>query len=282
MNNVVTTRAAAHEPASKASAASAGLRNARQARRLSQLELALRVGVSQRHLSFIETGRAAPSRGMLLALLEALDVPLAQRNELLLQSGYAPEFAARDLGDPDLVSVRDALERLLAAHEPAPAIVVDAMWNLVLANRGARRMHRLLAGADVLAPPLNVLYRIFHPDGWRRLVVNFEEVAATLWHRVQLETLHHPPLAQLLQEIEPWVPRAARGPLNEWSAHSRPLAPVLATRYATERGELAFFSAFTTFGTPQDITVASLRVEHFFPADAKTEAVCRELAACES
>ncbi|HEU0200433.1 MAG TPA: helix-turn-helix transcriptional regulator [Burkholderiaceae bacterium] len=265
--------------AREVAAPGAGLRGARQARRMSQMDLALRVGVSQRHLSFIETGRAAPSRGMLLALLEALDVPLTQRNELLLQAGYAPEYGARDLRDTDLGAVREALQRLLDAHEPAPAIVIDAMWNLVLANRGAQRLHRLMSGEPTLAPPVNVLKRIFHPDGWRKLVANFDEVAAATWQRVQHEMLQHPPLAQLAHEVEPWVPPALRRPRYLQANHARPLAPVLTTRFKTPRGELTFFSAFTTFGTPQDITVASLRVEHFFPADAHTDRVCRDVAA---
>lgn len=260
-----------------------GLKAARQARRWSQLELSLRVGVSQRHLSYIETGRAKPSRHMLLALTDALDLPLGQRNALLLAAGYAPHYGERPLAGIELSPVRDALRRLLDAHEPFPAMVLDAEWNVLLANRGADALARELGRPRSLVapagePPLNMLRHFFADGGPRRVVLNFEEVAAATWTRVRHEVAQHPPLARLMQEIEPLLPPAV---LKRAATTPAQAEPVLSMRLATSRGELAVFSAFTTFGTPQDITVASLRVEHMFPADARTESAMRELAGLE-
>jgi transcriptional regulator with XRE-family HTH domain len=256
-----------------------GLKAARQARRWSQLELSLRVGVSQRHLSYIETGRAKPSRHMLLALTDALELPLGQRNALLLAAGYAPHFGQRPLTSVELSPVRDALARLLEAHEPQPAMVLDAEWNVVLANRGAEVLVREFGRTKPLVappgePPLNMLRHFFLDDGPRGVVVNFDEVAAAMWLRLRHEAALHPPLADLMREIEPALPASL---LKRAANAAAQASPVLSTRFATSRGELAFFSAFTTFGTPQDITVASLRVEHFFPADARTAEAMRSL-----
>lgn len=262
--------------------AGAGLRAARQARRWSQLELSLRVGVSQRHLSYIENGRAKPSRHMLLAIADALELPLAERNALLLAAGYAPHYGERPLASAELAPVRDALTRLLDAHEPFPALVLDAEWNVRLANRGAEALARDLGRKSPLTPPpgtepTNLLRHLFADDGPQRRILNFDEIAAATWSRARHEAVHHPPLAALLREIEPKLPAA----LHKRAAATavQPAGALLATRFATSRGALSFFSAFTTFGTPQDITVASLRVEHFFPADAATEAAMHELVA---
>lgn len=256
-----------------------GLKAARQARRWSQLELSLRVGVSQRHLSYIETGRAKPSRHMLLALTDALELPLGQRNALLLSAGYAPHYGQRPLASVELSPVRDALRHLLDAHEPNPAMVLDADWNVLLANRGAEALVRQLGRVAPLTPgpgaaPLNMLRHFFADPGPRRVVLNFDEIALSIWSRVRHEATQHPPLADLLREIEPLLPPAVLKRATNAPAHAGAL---LSTRFATAHGELAFFSAFTTFGTPQDITVASLRVEHFFPADPRTSETMRAL-----
>lgn len=239
------------------------LREMRRQRRLSQLELSLRVGVSQRHLSCLETGRAAPSRPMLLALLDALDAPLAERNRALLSAGYAPQFVERGLDDPQMAPVREAIEHLLAAHEPAPALVLDAGWSLVRANAAALRLVGWLG--MVPQPGMNMLRSMVAPGPLRAALLNPEEVVPEVWLRAQREAAHHLPLAALLHELAPHAPPAGWAPATA--------SPVLTARLATPRGVLSFFSTFTTFGSPLEITTASLRVEHLFPADAATRAV---------
>jgi transcriptional regulator with XRE-family HTH domain len=256
-----------------AASVGASLRRWRASRRMSQLALALDAGVSQRHLSYVETGRSQPSRELLHALMDALDVPLAMRNELLMQGGYAPLYAQRALASADLQPVRNALAQLLVAHEPSPALVLDSGWNLVDSNRGAQRLIALLLGdaaaARLASPPPNMLRLFFDPQGLRPSVINFDECAAALLHHVRQAMLDQPELGGLLQQLGPWLPRA------QSNAHGapKPDAPLLHTRLHSAQGELRFFSMFTTFGTPHDITVASLRVEHLFPADDHTRAV---------
>lgn len=235
----------------------------RRERRISQLELSLRVGVSQRHLSCIETGRARPSRDMLVAVLDALDAPLPQRNEALLAAGYAPQYPQRPLDHPDLAAVRQALTHLLDAHDPAPAMVLDGGWTLVMANRGSHRLMQLL-GQDpegLLQPGLNLLRACLQPGGLRTLCENEDEVCAALWSRAHHEASHFPELRPLLEELRPHAPtRVAAGPGT----------PLLHIRLRSSAGPLSLFSAFTSFGSPLDVTLASLRVEHFFPADTAT------------
>lgn len=235
----------------------------RRERHISQLELSLRVGVSQRHLSCIETGRARPSREMLIALLDALEAPLARRNEALLAAGYAPHYPRRSLDDPDLAEVRQALHHLLDAHDPAPALVLDGGWNLVMANRGAHRLMTLI-GVDadaMLQPGFNLLRACLAPGGLRALCENEDEVCAALWSRANHEAVHFPELKPLLEELRPHVSARVTP-----SSHT----PLLHTRLRSSAGPLSLFSAFTSFGSPLDVTLASLRVEHFFPADAAT------------
>lgn len=243
------------------------LRALRQRRRISQLELSLRVGVSQRHLSCIETGRAQASREMLHALLDALEAPLAERNDTLLAAGYAPAFRQRALADAEMAPVRDALSRLLEAHDPAPAFVLDDAWNLLQANRGTLAMMVLL-GVDPagLGHGVNLLRLMFLPGGLSAALINADEVAGEVWQRAQREAMLCPALRAVVEELRPHLPRRL-------SAHApvTPSSPVLLTRLRTVAGgELKLFSAFTTFGAPLDVTAASLRVEHFFPADAAT------------
>lgn len=238
------------------------LREVRRARRLSQLELSLRVGVSQRHLSFLENGRARPSRAMLLALLDALEAPLPERNRALLAAGYAPQFVERALDHPDMAPVRTTIAHLLAAHEPAPALVLDAGWNLVQANAAALRLVGWL-GLEP-KPGMNLLRANLEPGPLRAALLNPEEVLPEIWLRAQREAAHHRPLAELLRELAPHAPPPG------WTAGG---GPVLTAKLATARGPLAFFSTFTTFGSPLEITTASLRIEHLFPADDATRAV---------
>lgn len=250
--------------------ASSPLAALRTQRRISQLELSLRVGVSQRHLSCIETGRSRASREMLIAVLDALDAPLDERNKVLLAAGYAPAYRETSLDDPAMAPVRAALTHLLDAHDPAPALVMDGCWNLVMANKGLRGLMRLL-GVDPAVldgGEFNLLRACLMPGGLRHLCANEEEVCAALWQRACGEARHVPALRPLLDELQPHVPRLA--------APAPAMTPLMHTRLRSSAGELALFSAFTTFGTPLDVTVASLRVEHFFPADAATrEALAR-------
>lgn len=251
------------------------LRQARRARRMSQLELSLRVGVSQRHLSFVESGRANPSRELLLAWLQELETPLAVRNAALLQAGFAPVYSAAPLADPALEQANAAMAQLLQAHDPMPALLLDADWNLLRMNQGATWLAlTLMPWAADIPPgtPMNMLDLLAHPDGFTRHILNLAEVAPVLISHVRAEAAAHP---ALLPRVEAFVAtmRARLGTIDMQGGLPSRGAPVLTTRFATSHGELAFFSMFTTFGTPQDITLASLRVEHMFPADAATRRV---------
>jgi transcriptional regulator with XRE-family HTH domain len=259
----------------------ATLRQARKARRLSQLELSMRVGVSQRHLSFVETGRARPSRELLLAWLHELDAPLAVRNAAMLQAGYAPAYGAAPLHDPTLAHANEALLHLLHAHEPMPALVLDAQWNVLHLNQGGRWLAAtLMPWTAKLAPgvPLNMLELLAHPQGLTQHIVNLHEVGPPLLAHLRDDASVQPSLTPKVDAVAALL-RSRLGTQHPNSAWSRPAAPVLTTRFATVHGELAFFSMFSTFGTPQDITLASLRVEHMFAADAATRSVVQALAA---
>lgn len=259
----------------EATTAGASLRRLRQGRRISQLELSLRVGVSQRHLSCIETGRAGASREMLQALLDALDAPLPERNAALLAAGYAPQFPQRALADADMAPIRDALTRLLEAHDPAPAYVLDDAWNLLQANRGTARLLQLL-GLDLasLPAPLNLLRAVLVPGGLGERLINADEVVTEVWQRAQREALASPALREIVEALRPGMPRRWAQP-----AAGSGSAPLLLTRLRADDGrELTFFSAFTSFGAPLDVTAASLRVEHFFPANDATRKALSERA----
>lgn len=261
-----------HHTVHPAAAAAAPLRSLRQQRRISQLELSLRVGVSQRHLSCIETGRARPSREMLHALLDALDAPLAERNGALLAAGYAPAFAQRALADAEMAPVRAALAHLLAAHDPAPAFVLDGAWNLLDANRGTQALMALLAVPHAsLAAGLNLLRAVLLPGPLSAAIVNADAVRAEVWQRAQREAAFTPALRTLVDELRPQLPR--RLAAATLAGHGAGAMPLLETQLRCADGAgLRFFSAFTSFGAPLDVTAASLRVEHFFPADEDTAA----------
>lgn len=249
--------------------AGARLKALRGERRVSQLDLSLRVGVSQRHLSCVETGRSGASRDMLLALLDALEAPLAERNEVLLAAGFAPAYRQRPLSQPDMAPVREALAHLLAAHEPAPALVLDETWTLVQANRGATALLALLGATPPQGVAVNMLRAALEPGPVRDALVNRDEVSREMWQRAEREAAHLPALRALVEELRPLAPRPAPGA-------RRPDAPILLTHLRCPAGELRFFSTFTTFGAPLDVTLASLRVEHLFPADEATRRVMAE------
>ncbi|MBM3761806.1 MAG: helix-turn-helix transcriptional regulator [Acidobacteria bacterium] len=247
------------------------LQQARKARRLSQLELSMRIGVSQRHVSFVESGRSKPSRELLLGWLETLDLPLATQNAAMLEAGYAPSYTAAPLEDPALVVAHQAILRLLEAHDPMPALVLDAQWNLVRVNRGGMWL------AGTLVPwaqgPMNLLDLMAHPEGFLKTVTNLGEVAPSILVHPREEAVVKP---ELLPRVEA-VANLIEGRLGSVRHSGRKMSPVMTTRFATVHGELSFFSMFTTFGTPQDITLESLRVEHMFAADAETRKTLERL-----
>lgn len=243
------------------------LRRWRERRRLSQLDLALTAEISTRHLSFVETGRAKPSREMVLRLGEHLEVPLRERNQLLLAAGYAPVYAESPLDAPELAVAREAVRRVLRGHEPYPAVVVDRYWNLVDANASVAL---LTEGADprLLTPPANVLRLALHPDGMAPRVLNLGEWRADLLTRLrrQAEVTADPRLAELYDEVAayPGDPGDAGGTVPARGDIFVPL------RLRHGDGELSFFSTVATFGTPVEITVSELVIESFYPADAAT------------
>lgn len=250
------------------------LQTARKSRRISQLELALRMGVSQRHVSFVESGRAQPSRELLLAWLQELQAPLALRNVALQQAGFAPVYRGSELGAAVLAPVRDALSRLLEAHDPMPAMVMDAGWNVLQMNRGAQWMALTLMPWLAQMPPgqpINMVDAMLHPQGLTQHITNLEEVAPAILAHLRDDASVAPDLSARVEMLAAqFQQRLGKKPMAQWP---RQMAPVLTTRFATRYGELAFFSMFSTFGTPQDITLASLRVEHMFAADEATRSV---------
>ncbi|MEX0783911.1 MAG: helix-turn-helix transcriptional regulator [Dehalococcoidia bacterium] len=262
-----------------ASPASVGdlLRDWRQRRHLSQLDLALDAEVSTRHLSFVETGRARPSRDLVLHLAEQLDVPLRERNTLLLSAGYAPIFRETPLEQPEMASVREALDRILAGHEPYPAIAVDGHWNLVSNNRPATSLLAAGVSPALLAPPANALRIALHPDGLGPRILNFGEWSEHLISRLHRQAVASgdAELARLEEEL-----RGYPGVRSEASAHveATPHLYVPLVLQGPDGGELRFFSTISTFGTALDITMAELAIECFFPADEHTAATFRALA----
>lgn len=249
----------------------------RKQRHLSQLALATLAGVSTRHVCFIETGRASPSRDMVLLLARALDVPLRERNALLLSAGFAPSFTESALDAPQLSAVRGALDAILRQQEPFPAVVMDRWWDVVGRNQAAITFFAALLGERVVPGPANVLRTMFHPHGARPHVTNWEDVAQALLARVQREAVGGTPdkktnalLAEILRY--PGVPQAFRS-----VSPAVPLLPIVPVSFALGDLTLRFFSTVTTFGTPQDVTAQELRIECFFPVDAETERAAREL-----
>jgi len=245
------------------------LREWRQRRRLSQLDFSLQAGISSRHLSFVETGRSAPSRDMVLHLAEELRLPLRERNRLLLAAGYAPVFTESSLGSPQLAAVSEAVRQVLAGHEPYPAAVVDRWWNLVDGSAGLALLTEGLPAA-LLEPPVNVLRASLHPDGLAPRILNLGQWRGHLLARLrqQVEVTGDPRLADLLSELQEYP--------GEDGAGAEPAASlVVPLRIRHGDGELAFVSTVTTFGTPLDVTVAELVIESFFPADEATAKALR-------
>jgi transcriptional regulator with XRE-family HTH domain len=251
------------------------LREWRQRRRMSQLDLAAEADISSRHLSFLETGRARPSREMVLHLAEHLTVPLREQNVLLVAAGYAPLFPERPLDAPELAVARQAMQQVLTGHEPYPALAVDRHWTLLASNRA---IPLLLAGVDpvLLQPSVNVIRLSLHPSGLAPQIANYIEWRTHIIARLrqQVATSADPVLAELVDEVAAYPPPAG--------ARSHGVTPpatsgliVLPLRLTTPAGLLSFISTTTVFGTPIDITVAELAIESFFPADAATAEALR-------
>ena len=248
------------------------LRRWRGHRRLSQLELAIESGISARHLSFVENGRSAPSRDTVLRLAEELDLPLRERNHLLLAAGYAPVYSEATLDSPELSAVRGAVRQVLTGHDPYPAVVVNRHWNLVDANAGVALLTEGVA-QELLVPPANVLRITLHPDGMGPRIVNLGEWRAHLLTRLrrQVALTAEPELVRLLNELRAY-PCDQPEPEIEVPGPGDIVVP-LRIRY--EGRELAFFSTVATFGTPLDVTVSELAIESFFPTDSHTASVLR-------
>ncbi|MCW2240255.1 helix-turn-helix domain-containing protein [Azospirillum canadense] len=250
------------------------LRDWRKRRGLSQLDLACEADVSTRHVSFLETGRAQPSRTMLLHLSERLDIPLRDRNALLVAAGFAPVFSEHRLDDPEMQAARQAVDLVLAGHEPHPALAVDRHWTLVAANRAVAP---LLAGAapDLLCPPVNVLRLSLHPAGVAPRIENLAQWRSHILHRLarQIDASADPALVALLEELKAYPAPDTQGRSEAQSPHEGVVVPL---RLRTDSGTLSFFSTTTVFGTAVDVTLSELAIEAFFPADAATAEAMRQ------
>jgi transcriptional regulator with XRE-family HTH domain len=256
------------------------LRTWRQRRRMSQLALALEAEISQRHLSFIESGRSAPSREMLLHLAERLDMPLRERNAMLLAAGFAPVYGERTLEDPAMVAARGAIELVLKGHEPFPALAIDRHWNLVAANAALGPMLAGVADRSLLEPPINVLRLSLHPEGLAPRIANLGEWRAHLLDRLrrQIAVTNDPVLADLLRELSAYPVNDTLAALHAGppTDHGGVLVPL---ELVTDAGLLSLISTTMVFGTPRDITLSELALEAFFPANAETAAIMRRLSA---
>ncbi|MFE1439548.1 helix-turn-helix domain-containing protein [Streptomyces sp. NPDC058739] len=266
----MTTPLSAAVSASAATDNSVGtlLRAWREQRRVSQLELALRAGSSARHISFVETGRSRPSEEMVLRLAEHLDVPVRERNALLLAAGYAPRYSETPLDDPALRSLREGMERLIQGYEPYPALVVDAMYDVVAANRGILMLMDGLP-EELLAQPLNAMRLTLHPRGLAPRIRNLPEWRGHLLAQMERQIALHrsQPLRELYEEVSAY-------PVPEGAAGAEPEEPVpyfaLPLQVEHEGRVLSFISSISTFNTPMDVTVAELAIETLLPADPAT------------
>jgi transcriptional regulator with XRE-family HTH domain len=249
------------------------LRTWRERRRLSQLDLALAANVSTRHLSYVENGRSRPTSAMILNLSDRLDVPLRERNALLLAGGYAPAFPEHELGSPPMSAVNAAINSVLEGHLPYPAVVVDRHWEMVAGNDA---IDMLTAGipAFLLEPPVNVLRLSLHPEGMAPNIINLDQWRGHILHRLdhQAVATGDPSLHDLYAELESYPGGRGGAALDSAGGIVVPL------RYRTPLGDASFFSTTTVFGTPLDVTVAELAIEAFYPADAQTAGLLKRAA----
>ena len=264
-------------PTTPAAHVGALLREWRAARRLSQLDLALGAGLSTRHLSYVETGKAQPSRDTIARLADALEMPLRERNALLMAAGFAPKYPETALATPEMTQVRRAIEFILAQQEPYPAFVLNRRWDVLMANRAAVRVNGFVMRGRASAHQ-NMIRQIFDPDDLRPAVANWEEVAGDLIRHLHDEVAASPTDAAaraLLDEVlaYPGVP-------SHWRTRELGTAPspLLTTILRRDEHEFRFFSTITTFGTPRDVTIDELHIECCFPVDDATTELCRMLA----
>jgi transcriptional regulator with XRE-family HTH domain len=254
------------------------LRDWRNKRRLSQLDLALTSGVSQRHVSFLESGRARPSRTMVLQLSETLEVPLRDRNTWLTAAGFAPVFQTRALEDPIMAQVMGAVRMMLKSHEPFPAVALDRAWNVRMANTAFERLGTLL-GEDIWTrvggDQPNLMRLFFHPDGIRPLVSNWREIGPLMWRRAlrEADAVGGQEMRAVLDQLAP-----LQDPDLLWTTADTALVPVLPFELLVGGVKVSMFAVVATFGTAQDVTADELRIETLFPADAATEALFRSVA----
>lgn len=251
------------------------LREWRAARRMSQLDLALEAGVSARHLSCVETGKAQPGRDLVAQLADALGMPLRERNALLMAAGYAPEYPETTLSAPELEQVRRAIDLIIEHQEPYPAFVLNRRWDVLLSNRAAMRIAGFLRGGSAHT---NMVRQFFDPDDLRAVVVNWEEVAGDLIRHLHDEIAASPSDVRaraLLDEALSYPGAPSRWRTRDLRAAP---APVLTVEFRKDNHKLRFFSTITTFGTSRDVTLDELRIECAFPADDATAEICRTLA----
>ncbi|MEL7198750.1 MAG: helix-turn-helix transcriptional regulator [Pseudomonadota bacterium] len=250
---------------------------------ISQLELAMRCGSSQKHISFLESGRSHPSRPMVASLCDALEVPLRDRNELLLAAGFAPKYAARDLSDPNLEAVQDAVRHLLDAQMPYPAVVFDRKHDTLWANMAAIRfqcwLYDVATPAELPEIANNVLRGLLHPEGYRSHIANWDDITPVMLRRLRAEAIapgDHEPAVELLKEMTsyPGVP-------DDWRSLGDPdyRIPMLTVDFAKDDEVFSLFSTITTLGTSFDVTLQEIRIESFFPADEGARSFFAKLAA---
>ena len=252
------------------------LREWRQRRHRSQLDLALEADISTKHLSFLETGRSQPSREMLLHLSDLLDIPLRERNSVLVAAGFAPIFPERPFGDPALAAARRAVDLVLTGHNPYPAVAVDRHWNMVAANQATQRLLEVIDPA-MLQPPVNVLRLSLHPHGLAPRIVNLAEWREHLIVRLrhQIQATADPILSELAAELESYPRPEGTVPPGATDQYGGVVVPL---RLQTASGVLSLFSTITIFGTPVDVTLSELALESFFPADAQSAEMLRRVA----
>jgi transcriptional regulator with XRE-family HTH domain len=245
----------------------------RQRRRMSQLDLALEADISTRHLSFVETGRAAPSRRMILTLAERLEIPMRERNVLLVAGGYAPVFPERALDAPEMRPARDVIDLVLRGHLPYPAFAVDRQWNILASNRSLPRIYEGVA-AELLSPPVNALRLTLHPGGMAPRVLNLEEWRANVLARLraQIAATADAGLAELYAELRSY------GDDDDDEAAEASRNPLIPFRLASDFGPLSFLTTTMVFDTPLDVTLSELIIECFFPADPETTERVRMMA----
>lgn len=250
------------------------LRHWRSVRRLSQLDLALAAGISSRHLSYVETGRSQPSREMVLRLADALEIPLRERNALLVAAGFAPRYFETSLAAPEMTQMRRAIDLTLEHQEPYPAFVIDRHWDIRRSNRAAERCTRFLLGREPTES--NLIRQLLHPEGLRPVLVNFEESASDLIRHLHGQAAAAPSderTHELLAEVLAYPDIRPEWHMREIGVAT---APILTTTFRRGDVELRFFSTITIFAAPHDLTLDELRIECSFPADDSTAAICRE------